>query len=174
MGQLLKGEIAFKPTVYIETTIPSYLTAKPSRDIFRLSRQSITQQWWDVKQHEYSIVTSDFTIAECRKGDPSASQRRIDIMDGIPLLRISEDVYSLSNRYMELLSIPEDSKIDTLHLSVCVVNQIDFLLTWNCKHLGPFTMQRVQRYNERHDYFVPILTTPETFFEERELSDELF
>ena len=94
-------------------------------------------------------------------------------MGGIPLLRISDEVYSLSIKYMDLLSILEDSKIDTLHLAICVVNQVDYLLTWNCKHLGPFTMQRVQTYNEKHDLFVPILATPEAFFEEGEFDYEL-
>jgi len=77
-------------------------------------------------------------------------------------------MYSLSNNYLELLSLPNDGKIDMLHLAICVVNQIDYLLTWNCKHLGPLTMQRVHTYNDRHALFVPILTTPEAFFDERE------
>ena len=157
-----------KTTVYIETTIPSYLTANPSRDVFRLARQSITQQWWETKRQDYDLVTSDFTVNECKKGDPVAAQRRMDCINGITLLRITDDIYSLSNSYLELLSFPNDSKIDMLHLAICVVNQIDYLLTWNCKHLGPITMQRVQAYNDRHGLFVPVLTTPEAFFDERE------
>jgi hypothetical protein len=145
------------------------MTAKPSRDIFRLARQSITRQWWDTKRWDYSIVTSDFTILECGKGDSAAAKRRLDFMEGIPLLRLSDEVYSLSGKYLELLSIPDESKIDTLHLSACVVNQIDYLLTWNCKHLGPFTMLKLQAYNDRHGLFVPLLVTPEAFFEEREI-----
>ena len=157
-----------KTTVYIETTIPSYLTANPSRDVLQLARQSITIQWWQTKRQDYDLVTSDFTVTECKKGDPAAARWRIDCINGIPLLRITDDVYSLSNNYLELLSFPNDSKIDMLHLAICVLNQIDFLLTWNCKHLGPFTMQRIQTYNIRHNLFVPILTTPEAFFDERE------
>jgi hypothetical protein len=163
-----------RATVYIETTIPSYLTAIPSRDIFQLVRQSITRQWWETKRQDYDIVTSDFTVTECKKGDPAAAERRTNCIRGIPLLRITDDIYSLSNSYMELLSIPNDSKIDTLHLAICVANQIDYLLTWNCKHLGPVTMQRIQIYNDRRDLFVPILATPEAFFDEREFNHELF
>ena len=161
-----------KSTVYIETTIPSYLTAKQSRDIFQLARQSITQQWWETKRQDYNLVTSDFTVTECRKGDPTAAQRRLDSIIGIPLLQITDAIESLSNSYMKLLSIPKDSMVDTLHLAICVVNQIDYLLTWNCKHLGPFTMQRVQTYNNKHRLFVPILVTPEAFFDEREINHD--
>jgi hypothetical protein len=76
--------------------------------------------------------------------------------------------------YFKLLSIKKDVKIDSLHLAVCVVNQIDYLLTWNCKHLGPFTMQKIQIYNDAHGLFVPILTTPEAFFDEGEFDHGLF
>jgi hypothetical protein len=145
------------------------VTAKPSRDIFRLARQSITRQWWDIKRHDYLIVTSDFTIQECGKGDSAAAKRRLDFMRGIPVLQLSDEVHELSAKYLELLSIPADSKIDTLHLAACVVNQIDYLLTWNCKHLGPFTMLKLQVYNDRNNLFIPILATPEAFFEEREI-----
>ena len=161
-----------KSTVYIETTIPSYLTANPSRDIFQLARQSITQQWWETKRQDYNLVTSDFTITECKKGDPAAARRRLDSISGIPLLQLTDAIESLSNSYMVLLSIPKDSRVDTLHLAICVVNQIDYLLTWNCKHLGPFTMQKVQTYNDKHGLFVPILATPEAFFDEREINHD--
>ena len=160
--------------IYIETTIPSYLTAIPSRDIFQLARQSLTRQWWETKRQDYDLVTSNFTVTECKRGDPAAAQRRIDCINGIPLLQITDNIYTLSNNYLELLSIPNDSKIDALHLAICVINQIDYLLTWNCKHLGVETMQRVQIYNDKRDLFVPILTTPEAFFDERELNNELF
>ena len=101
-----------KTTVYIETTIPSYLTANPSRDVFQLARQSITRQWWETKRQDYDLVTSDFTVTECKKGDPVAARQRIDCIREIPLLRIADDIYSLSNNYLELLSLPNDSKID--------------------------------------------------------------
>ena len=161
-----------KPTAYIETTIPSYLTAKPSRDIFQLARQSITHQWWDTKRKDYELVTSDFTIIECKKGDPIAIQRRLDSLSGIRLLHITNAIEPLSNKYMTLLLAPNDCKIDMLHLAICVLNEIDYLLTWNCKHLGPLTMERVQTYNEKHGLFVPLLTTPEAFFDEREILND--
>jgi len=107
-----KGEAFLKTTVYIETTIPSYLTANPSRDVFQLARQSITRQWWETKRQDYDLVTSDFTVTECKKGDPVAARQRIDCIREIPLLRIADDIYSLSNNYLELLSLPNDSKID--------------------------------------------------------------
>lgn len=162
-----------KTTIYIETTIPSYLTAKPSRDIFQLARQSITQKWWETKRQDYDLVTSDFTVTECRRGDPAAAQRRIECISGIPLLELTEDMFLLSNTYMKFLSIPENSKDDTLHLAACVIKQVDYLLTWNCKHLGPVTMQMVQKYNDKHSLFVPILATPEAFFDEREINHDL-
>jgi len=162
-----------KTTIYIETTIPSYLTAKPSRDILQLARQSITQKWWETKRQDYDLVTSDFTVTECRRGDPVAAQRRIECISGIPLLELTEDMFLLSNIYMKFLLIPENSKDDTLHLAACVIKQVDYLLTWNCKHLGPVTMQMVQKYNDKHGLFVPILVTPEAFFDEREINHDL-
>jgi len=174
LSKRAKGGDFLRTTIYIETTIPSYLTANPSRDIFQLARQGITRQWWETKRQDYDLVTSNFTIIECKRGDPVAAQRRIDCIKGIPLLQITGDIYELSNNYLELLSIPDDSKTDTLHLAICVISQIDYLLTWNCKHLGAITMQKIQTYNERRGLYVPILTTPEAFFDERELNHELF
>ncbi|MDR1736150.1 MAG: type II toxin-antitoxin system VapC family toxin [Oscillospiraceae bacterium] len=153
-----------KQSVYLETTIPSYATGRPSKDIIQLAHQSITRQWWDTMRHEYDLYTSIYTENECKKGDFEAAQKRLDFIEGIPLLPLTNDVYSLAKIYMDILPIPSDSKNDTVHLAICVINQIDYLLTRNCKHLGPLTMRKVQSYNEKSGLFSPVLATPEAFF----------
>jgi hypothetical protein len=112
-------------------------------------------------------------VTECKRGDPEAAQRRLECIKGISLVETGKDVHLLSKNYMDLLSIPEDCGTDMLHLATCAMNQIDYLLTWNCKNLGSFTMLKIQKYNNARGLHIPVLVTPEAFFDEREFSHEL-
>jgi len=115
-----------KKTVYVETTIPSYATAKPSVDILSANRQAITKLFWEYERNKYKLYISQFVFDECKQGNPEASKRRLDfIKDAV-----------LANEYFKFLNIPERAKTDCFHLAVCVEAKIDYLLSWNCSHLG--------------------------------------
>ena len=162
-----------KPSLYLETTIPSYLTARPSNDLTKLYRQILTKKWWDTKRDDFVLFTSEFTWNECKKGNPEAARLRLDLLESISLIPVTSEANELADVYIDLLSIPKKNEVDAEHLAICVVNQINYLLTWNCTHLGPETFKKVMDYNSKHGFFVPILTTPESFVEVGGLNDEI-
>ncbi len=123
-------------TIYIETTIPSYLAAKPSRDIIILAPQRITREWWDEYRHLYEMFISQVVLDEIKRGDPEMVNKRINILQGIPMLEANNEVESLAERYFESLQFPPKALRDAFHLAYVVVYEIDFLATWNCTHLA--------------------------------------
>jgi hypothetical protein len=162
-----------RKSVYIETTIPSYATSKASRDLIKAHRQTITKLFWDNERHKYDLYSSKYAIEECSEGDPDAAKRRLDIMRDITLIPETEEIVQLAKIYFELLSIPEKAKADCSHLAVCVAAKIDYLLSWNCTHIGTVTYAKVYEYNNHHGLWTPHLYTPEVLMQLEEEEDEL-
>lgn len=153
------------PSLYVESTIPSYATAHDSRDRIRFHRQVITRAFWSSKRHKFRMVVSQAVIDECERGDREAAQRRLEFLKGIKSYPLTAEIQQLVNIYLQLLNIPERSIVDCLHLAVCVTHKIDVLLSWNCTHLGPSAQRKVQTYNEKNGLWTPLLATPETIAE---------
>lgn len=124
-----------KKSVYIETSIPSYLTAKPSRDLRAAAWQQITGQWWDEARAGYDLFTSELTVVEAAAGNPDAAKRRLEAIEAIPQLPIDDEVRELAEKLISKGGIPANAEADALHIAVAAVHQIDFLLTWNCRHI---------------------------------------
>jgi hypothetical protein len=155
-----------KPTVYVETTIPSYLTAWPSRVVARAREQELTRKWWDASRHNYDLYLSELVAAEIRMGDPSAARDRLDAVQDLPQLGISEAARELAREYVRLLAIPPRALADGLHLALTVVNALDYLLTWNCRHLAnPHVMRAIAIENTRRGLHVPLIVTPENLLD---------
>ena len=152
-------------SVYIETTIPSLAVGRLSRDMIIAGRQAATVFFWEAERHKYDLYVSQYVIDECSIGDTEAAGRRLDFLRGIPVIPKSERASELAGNYQQLLNIPDKSKIDCFHLAICVVAEIDYLLSWNCKHLGIYTFVKIQKYNEKHGLFTPLLLTPESLME---------
>ncbi len=147
--------------VYIETTIPSYIVSKTSRDIVIAAQQEITREWWESERHLYDLFVSEAVIAECSQGDVQLVKKRLEIIDNMAILPITEESLKLSNEYCVLLGIPEKSRIDSLHLALAVVHEMDYLLTWNCKHLAHGEVRlKVHYYNASMGLFEPMILTP--------------
>ena len=157
-----------KRRIYIETTIPSLATARPSNNIKELFRQNVAKDFWENERHKYDLYISRYVFEECGQGDENAAKRRLDLIKDIPLLAVSSDVEKLAEEYFEFLSIPERAKTDCFHLAVCVINKIDFLLSWNMVHLGRPTYSKIVSFNERRNLWLPELLTPDVFMEAME------
>ena len=158
-------------SVYIETTIPSLATSKPSRDTIIAGRQALTIHFWETERQKYDLYISQYVIDECSLGDPEAAKRRLDLLENIPVIPKSEQISELAGRYQQLLNIPDRSKIDCFHLSVCVVAELDYMLSWNCTHLGIHTYVKIRQYNAIHGLFTPLLLTPEALMENPETEE---
>ncbi len=122
-------------TVYIETSIPSYLTARPSRDVRATAWQQLTSQWWEQEKPKYELFTPELVLAEAAAGDPAAAQRRLDTLQDIRELAISDEAKFLAARLVADGGIPVHAEADALHVATASVHAIDYLLTWNCRHI---------------------------------------
>jgi predicted nucleic acid-binding protein len=124
-----------KKSVYVETSIPSYLTSRTSRDIRAAAWQQITEEWWEVARKDYSLFISELVIVEASAGNPDAAGRRLAVLKDIPALEIDEEVQALAERLISNGGIPAAAEADALHVAVASVHRIDYLLTWNCRHI---------------------------------------
>jgi predicted nucleic acid-binding protein len=150
-------------SLYIETTIPSYATSRGSSNLIIAARQLLTRQFWEEEREKFDLYTSQYVFDECELGDKEVAKRRFDFISGIRTIAKTDEIASLANIYFNLLKIPERAKTDCFHLAVCVVTKIDYLLSWNCTHLGVNTYKKVLEYNIKHDLWTPLLVTPDYF-----------
>ena len=151
--------------VYIETTIPNLAAGRTSRDMIVAGRQAATLLFWETERQNYDLYVSQYVIDECSLGDFDAAGRRLEFLEGIPIIPKSERISELANEYQRLLDLPDRSKIDCFHLAVYVIAEIDYLLSWNCTHLGIQTFVKIQKYNEMQGLFTPLLLTPEALMD---------
>jgi hypothetical protein len=160
--------VAKKKSVYIETTIPSFATARASRDMIIAHRQAITKIFWENERQKYDLFISQYVIDECSRGDPHAAQRRLEFIKDVPFFPKTAKNANLAKTYYSLLDIPERAKADCFHLAVCVNENVDYLLSWNCTHLGMVSYGKIYSYNEKHGLWTPSLVTPEVLMEMEE------
>ncbi|MEW6252080.1 MAG: type II toxin-antitoxin system VapC family toxin [Planctomycetota bacterium] len=150
------------PTVYIETTVVSYLTAAPRRDLIVAAHQQITREWWETRRPLYDVLVSEVVLQEIRAGDPEAARRRLEEVEGIRLLAFNDEINSLARAYQAELQLPPRSANDVLHIAFAVAYEVDFLLTWNCAHIANgTTIQRLAVANQRLGLATPVIVTPE-------------
>ena len=154
-------------TIYIETSIPSYLTARPSRDVRTAAWQQITLQWWDENRKHYDLYTSELVISEAREGHPEAAQRRLDALHSIKELIVDEEMEELANKLIFDGGFPSVAKVDALHVAIAAVQSIDFLLTWNCRHINNAeTKPMIRTICQSAGYVCPEICTPQEILAE--------
>src|SRR5688500_8559846 len=128
------AEASTKPTVYLETTIVSYLTAWPSRDIVRQAHQQVTREWWDKYRAAFDVLASELVVREASSGDASAAEERLRVLSDVPMVAISDAATELAEHLVRRGAIPAKAAVDALHLGIAAANGMDYLLTWNCRH----------------------------------------
>jgi hypothetical protein len=155
-----------KPCVYIETTIPSYLAAWPSRDLVTAAHQQITRHWWEIRRHDFDLFISQNVLDEATSGDADAAKRRLEILANLPLLDINDEVGEFAQALLELVPLPPKAAADALHIAVAVVNVMDYLLTWNCSHLANAALRtKIEDACRKKGYVPVIICTPEELLE---------
>ena len=162
-----------KPTAYIETTIPSYLTAWPKRDLTMASHQQITKDWWRDAPARFDLFVSQTVIDESMQGDPDAVRDRLAALNGIRLLPFEAAVEAAARDYIDLLRLPPKARNDAVHLAYAVVFEMDYLVTWNMRHLAnSLTMRRITEFNTARTLHVPLIVTPEYLAQPAEDDDK--
>ncbi|HOC70234.1 MAG: hypothetical protein BWX80_01466 [Candidatus Hydrogenedentes bacterium ADurb.Bin101] len=151
-----------KPTLYLETSIPSFLLAEPSRDLVASARQEITRTWWRRDHARFTVFISDTVINEAQQGNRSAAQRRCDFLEPFQILATTSEVDRLAALYAYKHIVPAQKIGDALHLAFASLYRMDFLCTWNLKHIAnAFALRRLRVLNEKQGLFTPEICTPE-------------
>jgi predicted nucleic acid-binding protein len=153
-------------SVYVETTIISYLTARPSRDVVVAGHQETTREWWETSRAHYDLLVSEVVLRELQAGDPAAAALRTQAAKDIPLLPFSDDAIFLARLYQKELQLPPKAGNDALHIAFAVAYEVDYLLTWNCAHIANgHTIKNLMAINSQLGRATPIVVTPEGLLE---------
>lgn len=148
-------------TVYIETSIISYLVSMPSRDLRAAAWQQITAQWWLTERPKYELFTSELVLAEAAAGDANAAERRLDRLENIPELIVDDEVKNLAGRLIADGGLPSHAQVDALHIATASVHDMDYLLTWNCRHIdNAATKPIIRSICAAAGYAYPEICTP--------------
>lgn len=151
-----------KARVYVETSMISYLTARLSRDLITAAHQQITHEWWENHAPLYDLFISQLVIQESRAGDAQAVERRLQVLNGLPLLAMQESTRALARLLIEQKSLPAKAVEDALHIALATTHGMHYLVTWNCKHIANATTRRaIMEICEAQGYETPVICTPE-------------
>ena len=149
-------------SVYLETSFISYLVARPSRDVIVAGHQQTTQEWWDNRRTQFECLVSQFVIDEASDGDPTEVEKRLAIIAAFPTLEFTADAQDLVKAIMAAGMLPPKAFPDAGHVAVSAVHAVDYLLTWNCKHLANAqTSRRIAVVCEKMGYKMPVVCTAE-------------
>ena len=156
-----------KRTVYIETSVISYRVARPSRDIIVLARQEITAEWWGSVLPHLDAYVSPVVLDEIASGDQQAQALRLELVANMPPLAVDERIISLAEAICEEIRLPERAQADAYHIAIPSVHGIDYLVTWNCKHIAnAFMLRKIEQIVHSMGYVMPVVCTPEELMEE--------
>ena len=156
-------------TAYIETTIPSYYVARPSNSLSHAAKQSNTQVWWDAGCSGFELFTSLETLDEASKGDKEMSADRLALLDSIPLLTMTDAALSLAATLVSKQIVPQKAASDSLHIAVASVHGMNYLVTWNFKHIAnPFLRDRLRTEVTDAGFEMPVMCSPEELLQNDE------
>ena len=148
-------------TVYIETSILGYLTARPSRDLVVAANIEITREWWDLRRSKFQLYTSQAVVKETSQGDAQIATQRLEIIRDFELLELNQSVLDLAEQFLERSSLPAKADVDAVHIAAATIHGMDYLLTWNCKHIANAQIQKkLAEISFDCGYELPILCTP--------------
>lgn len=148
--------------IYIESTIPSYVVARPARDILQAARQQLTRDWWELQREGHELFTSQVVLDEIAGGDAAMASQRLQLLHDVPLLELTVEANELGREILFSGLLPASADGDAAHIALATVHEMDILLTWNCRHIANAAIQqRLRRLAEKHGYTLPSLATPE-------------
>jgi predicted nucleic acid-binding protein len=154
-----------KPRIYLESSVVSYLANRPSRDVRTALRQLITNEWWESIDRS-TVWVSKLVIDEVSKGNHEAAQRRLKVIDGLPIFDISQEAMELAAKLIRDGAVPKTEPEDATHIAPAVTLKARFLVTWNFSHfVGPTAKWQLMRVLESWAYDAPYLVTPEEMIE---------
>jgi hypothetical protein len=159
-----------KPRVYVETSVISYLTARPSSNILLLARQQFTREFWDLRGLKFEALFSDLVLDEASAGDAVAAAARLAACEGLVALVINPGAQAFAQELIRTGAVPATEPEDALHIALATIHQMDYIASWNFAHLvGPAAKFKLQSKISALGHVPPIIATPEEIFEELSL-----
>ena len=154
-------------SVYLETSVISYLAGRLSSNLLIAACQQVTSQWWSEKRYDYDLFISELVVREARAGNPDAANRRLEYMKELAELTITEEVKQLTTALISDGSFPPRAQADALHVAIAAVHKVDYLLTWNCRHIdNPATKPKIRSICSAVGFTCPEICTPIEIMEE--------
>ncbi|PZV18065.1 MAG: DNA-binding protein [Leptolyngbya sp.] len=154
-------------SVYIETSIAGYLTVRPSNNIIVMANAAATRSWWDTQRARFSLYISEIILDEVGRGDAEMARNRLETLANLPLVEINQSVQGLAIHFVNESNLPSKAADDALHIAAATVHRLNYLLTWNCKHIANAKIQKkLAQISLNAGYELPIICTPYELMEE--------
>ena len=137
------------------------MAARPSRDIITAAHQQITHEWWDGRRGDFDVFISEIVVKEINEGDENAVQRRLETIESIPEVEMTPEAVTLAQSLVDAGLVPQKAATDALHIAIATVHGMDYLLTWNLKHIANATLRNeIADGCRQRGYEPPIICTP--------------
>jgi hypothetical protein len=148
-------------TVYIETTIVSYLVSRPSQDVVIAAHQQLTREWWHRRRRLFACFISDVLLDEASEEDAEQVALRLKALEGMPKLAPTAEGERLAAAFLSDV-LPSKAAGDAAHLAIATVGKVKYLLTWNCNHLANAQLlDRLEPIAAAAGFKLPRVCTPE-------------
>ena len=148
-------------SLYLDTSVIGYLTIRPSTNLITASNSVITQNWWDTRRENFTLYISEVVLEELARGDQEIATKRLDLISELPLLALNEAVEELAQQFLTKSNLPPKASDDALHIALATVYKVDYLLTWNCKHIANAQIQKkLSQISIQSGYELPTICTP--------------
>jgi len=148
-------------TVYIETSILGYLTARSTKNLVLAANIEVTRDWWQLRRSTFDLYISQVVLDEVAQGDAEIAAQRLELLQDVPLLEVTETVENLAAQFILRSNLPPKASDDAIHIALATVNRIDYLLTWNCKHIANAQIQKkLLEICFSFGHTLPIICTP--------------
>ena len=150
-----------RATLYLETSVISYLASTPSNNLIIAGNQATTREWWS-KRHAFEMFVSQLVVNEASAGDPEQAAKRLQLIEGLPILNIADSAEDLARLLLARVPLPDRASDDALHIAIAAVNGLEILVTWNCRHIANFAMRpRIEYVLRQADVEPPTICTPQ-------------
>jgi predicted nucleic acid-binding protein len=155
-----------KPRVYVETSVIGHLTSWPQSDVTVVAHQITTGKWWQTASVRFDLLVSEPVVREAAAGDPRAARGRLEVIAGLRVLPTTAEAEHLAQDLIRGHAVPEVALDDALHIALAAVHGIEYLVTWNCRHIANAAVRvAIERVCRGAGYEPPVICTPEELLE---------
>jgi predicted nucleic acid-binding protein len=148
-------------SVYIETSILGYLTARATKNLIIAANVEVTRDWWESRRNDFTLYISQVVLDEVAQGDAEIAVKRLELVQDLALLELNEDVKKLATQFLLKSNLSPKASDDAAHIAVATIYGLDYLLTWNCKHIANAQIQKkLSQISVEFGYELPTICTP--------------